>query len=139
MFVPRPDSHMNFQTRFGLPVRDMYSKQRFATPPDTPRLAVPPRGDSGSLGESAEVAEALAAESVQNGPFSGATAENDVASEAQHAPGPAGPGASQNALFSNVSEQRDTPRIGKPGHLQKSYGGPNYENGLWLANGKHFR
>ena len=43
----------------------------------------------------AELFGAVAADSIQNGPFSGAAAEKDVASEARSAPVPGGPGASK--------------------------------------------
>ena len=43
--------------------------------------------------------DALAAESIQNGPFSGAAAEKDVAAEAQNAPAPGGPRGLAKVLF----------------------------------------
>ena len=52
---------------------------------------MPLRFDSVTLVKGAKVFGALAVESVQNGPFSEAAAENNVASEAQNAPAPGGP------------------------------------------------
>ena len=100
----RPGSHTNFRASFGIPVRDMCSKLRFAPPPYTSLLAVPPFVDSGSLGEGVQVFGALAAEIVEKRPFSGAAAEKDVASEGQNAPGPAGPGAAQTHCFPMFSK-----------------------------------
>ena len=57
------------------------------------------RAHSASLGEGAQVCFALATESFQNGPLSGAAADKDVASEAQNAPAAGWPGASQKFDF----------------------------------------
>ena len=80
-------------------------------------MGVPPRLDSGTL-VIFFVFDALAGDHIQNGPFSGAVAEKDVASEARHAPVPGGAGASKMFLFSIVFEKRYTPRIGKSENFQ---------------------
>ena len=109
----------------------MWSKLRFATPPDTSLLAVPPHIDSAILDESNYVFGALVAETLQNGPFFGPAAEKDVASEAQNAPGPAGPGAAQTFCF-HVLLKNDIHPESSSLKISKSCGGPNYESGLWF-------
>ena len=93
---------------------------------------MPPHIDSATLDERAEVFGALAAETVQHGPFSGAAAEKDVASEGQHAPGPAGPVPSQTVCFQMFPKSVIHPESSRL-KISKSSGGPNYESGLWLA------
>ena len=58
-----------------------------------------PRVDPATLVKGNHVVRALAAESIQNGPFSGAAAEKDVASDARSAHVPGGPGASKTVCF----------------------------------------
>ena len=60
---------------------------------------MPPRLDSATLIKLNFVVDALAAESVENEPFSGAAAEKDVAAEARNALVPGGPGASKTICF----------------------------------------
>ena len=97
-----------FATRFNHPVRT-YVKNCVRAAAIYLTFGGVPHFDSASLRKGAQVFPALAAESIQSGPFSGAAAEKDIASEARNAPVPGG---------SNVSEKRNTPRIGKPENFQ---------------------
>ena len=81
-------------------------------------MGVRPRVDSTTFGKLCLVFDALAAESVENGPFSGAAAEKDVASEARNAPVPGGPGASKSRCFQLFLQKPATPWIGKPENVQ---------------------
>ena len=95
-----------------------------------------PRLDSASSCEGAYVFSALAAESIQNGPFSGAAAEKDIASEAQNAPAPGGPGASQTVcvpvLLKNAVHPGSASR-----KISKSFLFQKCSICFWLWNGTH--
>ena len=80
---------------------------------------------------------ALTSHTLRNRPFSGPAAENNVASETQNAPGPAGPGAAQTDCFQVFSNNNIHPESSSL-KISKSCGGPNYESGLWFGNGAHF-
>ena len=97
-----------------------------------------PHVDSASLGKRGTVFGALSAHSIQNGPLSGAAVEKDVASEAQNAPAPGGPGASQTFVF-QVFLKNET-RLGSASRkISKSYVGPKVLKLPLAPKGTHFR
>ena len=101
----------------------MCYQQRFGRPVYTSLLGVPPRLDSATFVKGPEICGAFAAESVQNGPFSGAAAENDVASAARNARAPGGPGASQTLCVSVFLKNEIHPGSASQ-KISKSYVGP---------------
>ena len=105
-----PSAHMCYKRRFGPPVY-------------TSLLGGPPRLDSATLVKGNHVFDALAAESFQNGPFSGAAAEKDIASEARNAPVPGGPGASKTITFPLLLENEIHPGSASR-KISKSWVGP---------------
>ena len=60
---------------------------------------MPPHIDSVRLHGRAEVFDAVVADTVQNGGLAGAPAEKHDAHESQHAPGPAGSGATKTIFL----------------------------------------
>ena len=85
---------------------------------------MPQRAHSAYLGEGAQVCFVIASESMQHGPLSGAAAETDVASEAQHAPAAGWPGASQTFDFQMFLISEIHPGSASRKN-SKSYVGPN--------------
>ena len=109
------------------PSAHMCKKQRFGPPVYTSLVGVPPRLDSATLVKSSFVFDALAAESVQNAPFSGAAAEKDVASEARNAPVPGWPGASKTVCFPLFLKNEIHPGSASR-KFSKSWAGPKVLN-----------
>ena len=67
--------------------------------------------------------DALGAESIQNGPLSGAAAKKDVASEARQARVPGGPGASKTCCFPLFLKNKQHPGSASR-TISKSWVGP---------------
>ena len=92
----------------------------------------------GYVCQSNHVFYALAAESIQNGPFSGAAAEKDVASEATNEPVTGGPGASQTIYFPVFLKNEI-----HPGSASRKFsnlcGGPKVPKWLLVQKETHFR
>ena len=97
--VARAGLNSILATRFGLPVRTYVQKTSFRATGLYVTFGVSWTPTFLFFCQNTFRFDALAAESIQNGPLSGAAAENNVASEARNAPGPGGPGASKTFLF----------------------------------------
>ena len=78
-------------TRFGLPVRTHVLKTAIRAAARNVTVGGSPHVDPVPLVKGNHVFAALAAKSIQNGPFSGAAAEKEIRSEARNALVPGGP------------------------------------------------
>ena len=94
---------------------------------------MPPRLDLATFVKFSFVFNAVAAESIQNGPFSGAATEKDVASEARNAPVPGGPGTSNTLCFQMFLENNIHPGSASR-KISKSWVGPTVRK--WPLAGK---
>ena len=117
-----------FQLDYGHPFRPSRpytcaKKSRFGLPVYTSRLVFPLPPHSATVVKGAELFDALAATSIQTGPFSGAAAEKDVASEARRAPVPGGPGASKTVCFQLFLKTEQHPGSARR-KMSKSWVGP---------------
>ena len=133
-FAPRSGARAGFNwifaTRVCLPVRTLVLTNAFRAAALYVKFGESPRVDSASLHNRGFVFGALAAETTQNGPFFGAAAKKDIASEARNAPAPDGPGASQTLCFVFVINDL---HIGSASRKKsKSYSVQKCVNGVWL-------
>ena len=133
VFSPEPVS-----TRFWPPVSadpsvHMCKKRRFGLPVCTSLLVFPRPPHSDTVVKGAELFDALAAESIKNGPFSGAAAEKEVRSEARGAPVSGGSGASKTFCFQVFLKKKTSntpdPQAGKCPNRMSAQKCPS---GLWL-------
>ena len=90
---------MIFAIRFGFPVRTHVLKTACRAAAKNVTVGEYSNVDSATLVKGNRVVRDPAAESIQNGPVSGAAAEKEIRFDARGAPVPGGPGAAKTVCF----------------------------------------